>query len=339
MALKKFAQTRWTIDPQSITLYPYRIFNVLSTAFAIIFTIFIFVFGATLYNDTREGIIAMIPMFLGLAVIILLLYGVARTYIIFDSQAQVMRKKLFGILTIKSERFDDLENVNIVRNGMGGYNYRAFPKRNKYGKGTVISANYGKDGDPNAIALTQEVFPVIHQYLSQGYQTTSNVKTPITNFKYYNVNPPYYAIKKNTVGSLIFGLCLLAFSIYAFINKSVTENSDTFHKVLLIGATFIGGLGLIFVAFTKIIFDTANQTVSRVNALGIGNRVYYFADFVNFQITRRTTNAIYSGTDINMYFQVPGASKQVPLVLKNIRNTKKIDLFLQETRAIMGIDK
>ena len=337
MALKKIAQTRWNIESERVTLYPYRIYNVLSIGFAVIFTAFIIFFCKTLYPDPSQSVSLMITMFLGLTIIVGILWGVSRTSVVFDSSARVMRKKLFGWLNIRSEKFDDLDNIGVVRNTMGGYNYRAFPKRNKYGKGVVVSANYTKNDDVNAIALTQEAFPVIMQFLSTGYIEPTYADTAITDYKFYDTHPPYYAIKRKWIGGLLIGLCLIALALNEFINQAMTHDSDLFHKVLVIGGFLLGGAAFVFSAFTKIVFDTANKTVSRINPLGVGNQTFAFADFINFQITRRTYNFVYSGTDINMYFQVPGSNKQKALVIKSFSSTKKIDQFLQETRHIMAL--
>ncbi|UOE46685.1 hypothetical protein MTO98_19970 [Mucilaginibacter sp. SMC90] len=337
MALKKFAQTRWDIESRRVTLYPYRIFNVLSIGFAVVFAAFIVFFNVTLFPDPSQALSTSIPMFLGLAVIVGMLWGIGRTSVVFDNDSQVMRKKLFGLLSIRSERFDDIDNIGVVRNTMGGYNYRAFPKRNKYGKGVVVSANYAKNDDANAIALTQEAFPVIMQFLSTGYTEPAYADTVITDYQFYDTHPPYFAIKRKWVGGLLIGLCLIALALNEIINKTITHDSDMIHKVLVIGGCLLGGTAFVFSTFSKIVFDTANKTVNRYNPLGIGNQTFAFADFINFQITRRSYNFIYSGTDINMYFQVPGSNKQKALVIKSFSSTKKIDQFLRETRHVMAL--
>jgi hypothetical protein len=337
MALKKFAQTRWDIETQRVTLYPYRIFNALSIAFAIVLAGFVIFAYVMVNQDPILSFSTGIPIFITFGVIVGLIWAIGRTKVVFDNDDKVMRKKLFGVLSIRSERFDDLAHVGIVRNTMGGFNYRAFPKSNKYGKGIVVSASYGKDDDPNAIALNSEAFPVIAQFLSAGYNPVESANEVIMDFKFYDNHPPYYAIKRNIAGSLILGLGLLALGINEITNHSITHDSDTFHTDLVIGLFLIFGLFLIYSAFTKVIFDTNAKTVSRTNPLGMGNQTYNFADFVNFQITRRTTNMIYSGTDVKMYFQIPGSNKQKILPLKSFRSTKKIERFLQESRYIMGI--
>lgn len=337
MALKKFAQTRWDVEAQRVTLYPYRIFNALSIAFAVILLGFMVVAYIMLEQDPIVSFATGIPMFITFAIIVALIWAVGRTTVVFDNDAQVMRKKLFGILSIRSERFDDLANVGMVRNTMGGFNYRAFPKRDKYGKGVVVSASYAKDDDPNAVALTNEAFSVITRFLTAGYHVNENTTQLITDFKFYDNNPPYYSIKRNIAGGLIIGLILFAVGVNELINHSITHDSDTFHKVLVI-VVFLGFGGIFaFSAFTKVTFDTNAKTVTRENLMGIGNQTYSFAEFINFQITRRTTNMIYSGTDVKMYFEIPGSTKQKVLALKSFRSTKKIDRFLEESRYIMGI--
>jgi hypothetical protein len=337
MALNKFAQTRWDIETQRVTLYPYRVFNALGIAFAVVLAGFVIFAYIIVNQDPMLSLSTGVPIFITFGVIAGVIWAVGRTTIVFDNDAQVMRKKLFGVLSIRSERFNDLANVGIVRNTMGGFNYRAFPKRDKYGKGIVVSASYAKDDDPNVIALNTEVFPVITQFLSAGYLPVNNTDYVIMDFKFYDHNPPYYIIKRNIVRSLILGLGLLALGINELVNHSITHDSDTFHKVLVIGLFLIFGIFFMYSIFTKVVFDVNAKTVSRTNPLGMDNQTYNFSDFINFQITRRTTNMIYSGTDVKMYFQIPESNKQKVLQLKSFRSTKKIDRFLHESRYIIGI--
>lgn len=339
MALKKFAQTRWEIETQRVTLYPYRIFTALSIGFGIVFAGFIVFFCLTLYPGRPErAVSSMISLLIGLGVIVALVWAVSRTTVVFDNDTRVMRKKLFGLLSIRSEKFDDLQNIGIVRNTTGGYNFRAFLKRNKYGKGIVVSASYSKDDDPNAIALNHEAFTVIDGFLAAGFNHGDNQGEAITDFKYYTANPPYYTIKRN-IGGAVVGLILIVVAVNELINHTLTHDSDTFHKVLVIGGFLFMGVAFIFGTLNKVIFDTNAKTVSSINVLGINNQTFNFSDFINFQVTRRTTNMIYSGTDVKMYFEIPGSNKQKVLAIKSFSNTKKIDRFLQESRYIMDSGK
>lgn len=337
MAIKQFAQTRWKIEPQRVTIYPYSIFNLLSIVLGIIFIIFIVLFGVIIYPDMVGALPAMIPMILLLLLITFLFWSMPRTFVVFDNQSQVMSKKLFGLMTITSVNFSDLEAISIVRNKIGGYNYRAFTKKDKYGKGIIVSAAYGKDDDSNAIALNQEAFSIIRQFLAPGQQTSSSVKTPITDFQFYDVNLPYYTIKhKSKIVGLLIGIGLIVFAVNEVFNKTIT--SGTMDTIFLVGGGLIGGAAILIGAFTKIVFDTTNQVLSKINPFGFGTQTYAIANFVNFQITRRTTNLIYAGTDINMYFKILGSDKQTAIKIRSFRSTKKIDQFLQETRHIMGLN-
>ncbi len=337
MAIKQFAQTRWKIEPQRVTIYPYSIFNLLSIVLGIIFIVFIVLFGVIIYPNMAGALPAMIPMVLLLMLITFMFWSMPRTFVVFDNQSQVMSKKLFGLMTITSVNFSDLEAISIVRNKLGGYNYRAFTKKDKYGKGVIVSAAYGKDDDPNAIALNQEAFSVIRQFLALSQQTIHSVKTSITNFQFYDVNLPYYTIKqKSKIVSFLIGICLVVFAVNELFNKTVT--SGTIDKVLFIGGGFVGGAAILIGTFTKIVFDTTNRVLSKINPFGFGTQTYAITNFVNFQITRRTTNLIYSGTDINMYFKIPGSAKQTAIKIRSFRSTKKIDQFLHETRHIMGLN-
>lgn len=323
MSLNALRKTRWKIDPRSITVSPYGVFYILSVCLALAFGLFFFV------NSVPQGVIV------SFAVIIFVLALFGNTKIVFDNEEQVMQKKLFGFLQVAAIPFEKLEGINIVRNNVGGYNFQAFKKNNKFGKGLVVSCGYSKDTDANALGFTQEVIQAVHTWLDQVPQSDNTIKKPIQDYTFYHVNQTEYVVKKSKVFLIVTGLLFVAFAVYALINETVMPNAKPLMKYAIIAGSFLLGLFAILGAFTKIVFDTAAKVVRTVSPIGLRNREYAFADFDGFQVIRKSTNMIYSGTDVQIYFRENNNKKAGMLVLKSFIGTKKIDLFLEETGNIM----
>ena len=323
MSLNTLRKTRWKIDPRSISVYPYGVFYILSVCLALAFGLFFIV------NSVPQGVI------ISLAIIFFVLALFGNTTIVFDNEGQVMQKKLFGFLPVASIPFEKLEGINIVRNNTGGYNFKAFKKNDKFGKGMVVSCGYSKDTDTNALGFTQEVIQAIHIWLDQVPQSDNTIKKPIGEYTFYHVDQTEYIVKKSKIIFILSGLLFVAFAVWALMDETVMQNAKPLMKYAIIAASFLFGLFVILGAFTKIVFDTAAKVVRTVSPIGLRNREYAFADFDGFQVIRKSTNMIYSGTDVQIYFRENNNKKAGMLILKSFIGTKKIDLFLEETGNIM----
>lgn len=323
MSINTLRKTRWKVNPRSISVYPYGVFYILTFFLALAFGVLIALNGAP------QGII------ISLVVILLLLGLFGNTNVVFDNEQQLMQKKLFGFLPVASIPFEKLEGINIVRNNMGGYNFRAFRKNDKFGKGTPVSAGYSKETDTNALGFTQEVIAPVHAWLDEITPANSDIKKPLDSYSFFLVNHTEYVVKKSKVTFILSGLLFIAFGVYALIDETVMPNAKPLVKYGVIAGSLLLGLALIVGAYTKIVFDTADKMVRTVSPIGLRNREYSFSDFDGFQIVRRSTNMIYTGTDVQIYFRANNNKKAGMLVLKTFMGTKKIDRFLEETGSVM----
>lgn len=323
MSLNTLRKTRWKIDPRSISVSPYGVFYILSVCLALAFGLLFIV------NSASQGVI------ISLAVILFVLALFGNTKIVFDNEEQVVQKKLFGFLPVTSIPFEKLEGINIVRNNTGGYNFKVFKKNDKFGKGMIVSCGYSKDTDANALGFTQEVIQAVHIWLDQVPQSDTTIKKTIEDYTFYHVNQTEYTVKKSKIIFIISGLLFVAFAVYALMDETVMPNAKPLMKYAIIAGSFLFGLFVILGAFTKIVFDTADKVVRSVSPIGLRNREYAFADFDGFQVIRKSTNMIYSGTDVQIYFRENNNKKAGMLILKSFVGTKKIDQFLEETGNIM----
>ncbi|WP_010603008.1 hypothetical protein [Pedobacter agri] len=73
----------------------------------------------------------------------------------------------------------------------------------------------------------------------------------------------------------------------------------------------------------------------RKNPIGLGNKTYSFDHFNGIQTVRKSTNLIYSGTDVQLYFLKPGDQKEEVMVLSSFFSTKKVERFVAEVNSII----
>lgn len=324
MSIKTLIKTRWKIENDKLTIYPFGRLFIFGVVLGIIFIALIFAINAT-------GIPYVIPF---LIVLSLAMFASGYSCIVFDRNTNTMKKLLFGIIPILNKPFDQLYGVNIMRQSTGGFNYRIFPKDNKFGKGTIISSYYGKDTDPYAIAFNEEVITRIHSYLDQADPLPPQQEI-ITAYQYFTESQGVYTLKQPKAGSLILGLLFLAFAIHEFlptawmIEKGPLVRYGVAIFSLILAAVFLNSI------FMTITFDTRLRIVQKTSPLRMGNLKMPFEYFDNFHTVRKTTNGAYTGTEVHMIFLEPDAKYTKGMLVKHVRNTKKIDRFIDEIKNIM----
>lgn len=197
MSLKSLSKTRWKIETNHVTVYPYGVFYLFTAVIAVLFTGLLLIY----MNYQHAGIGESLPFMLLLLLIVILFWGFAATYIEFDLGKARMRKMLMGFIPVNTIPLSKLQGINSVSNMAGSYNYRLFEKNSRFGKGIVVSSGYTKTDDPNAIAFVEEAVPVIHSYLDQYDTPADNVKEKITSFRFFTQQGDTYTIKNKKIGA------------------------------------------------------------------------------------------------------------------------------------------
>ena len=275
------------------------------------------------------------PLLLVLIVIVVLFIGWAGTCIEFDISTGIMRKKLMGFLPIASIPFSRIYGISPVSNMMGSYKYRIFKKDNRYGKGILVSSAYGKNDDPNAIAFVDEVITPIHRFL-EAHDGPEDFKPQlIEKYEFFNVQGGNYTIKRNKIGSTILGLVLLGIGIHELTPGAWLGHDLAIGRICFLIFTLIGGPAIMLAGFTEVKFDKDSRLLTRMSPIGLGNKTYSFDDFNGLQTVRKSTNLIYTGTDVQIYFLKPQSQKEDVLVLQSFMSTRKVERFISEVNSII----
>lgn len=331
MSLKSLSKTRWKIESDRVTIYPYGLSYILAAVLAIIFGAGYLFYVQSLQNSMESSM----PLLLVLLVIIVLFLGWARTSIEFDVNSGIMRKKLMGFLPITSISFSRIYGISPVSNTMGSYTYRVFKKDNRYGKGILVSCSYVKNDDPNATAFVDEVITTIHRQLEVHDSPEDFRPQVIDNYTFFNVQGGSYTLKKNRIGSVVFGTLLLAVGIHELTPYAWMGHETNIGRICFLLFTLIGGPSIILAGFTNITLDKTSRLLTRTNPIGIGNKTYSFDNFNGIQTVRRSTNFIYSGTEVQVYFLKPGTQKEEAIALQSFFSTRKVERFVAELNSII----
>ncbi|MFC4211060.1 hypothetical protein ACFOWA_07705 [Pedobacter lithocola] len=330
MSLKSLSKTRWRIEPDRIIVFPYGLSYILAAVLAVIFAAGYIVYTNYLHNSLESSFLLLSV----LLIIIVLFIGWAGTSIEFDINGGVMRKKLFGFLPVSSIPFSNIYAINPVTE-LGSYKYKVFKKENRYGKGILVSSAYGKNDDPNALAFVEEVITPIHRYL-ELYDGPNDFKpVNIESYQFFNVQGGAYTIKKNKIGGVILGLVLLAVGIHELTPNAWLGHGYDIGRICFLIFTIIGGPIIILAGFTEVTLDKNTRLLTRTNPIGLGNKTYTFDNFNGVQTVRKSTNFIYSGTDVQVYFLKPDKQKEEAIVLQSFFSTRKVERFIAEVNSIM----
>lgn len=324
MSIKTLIKTRWKIEHDKLTIYPFGMLFIFGVVLGIVFLALIFAINAT-------GIPYVFPFLVTLS---LLMFAGGYTCIVFDRSTNTMKKLLFGIIPVINKSFDQLYGVNIMRQATGGFNYRIYPKDNKFGKGMVISSYYNKDNDPRAITFNEEVVSRIHSYLDQADPLPPQQEI-ITEYQYFDESQGIYTLKQPKIGGAILGLIFLAFAVHEMLPTAWLGEKGLLVRYGVAIFTFLLAVVFLNSIFMTITFDTRLKIVQKASPLKMGNLKMPFEYFQNFQMIRKTTNGAYTGTEVHMIFQEPDAKHAKTMLVRHVRNTKKIDRFIDEIKNIM----
>jgi hypothetical protein len=324
------AKTKWIIEPSTLTIYPKRNLRIVGLIFFVLIAGFIFFLSRSLQGYSSGftfgyyGFLLLVP---------LLLIFIAETKVIFDGNSRKLYKKI-GFLPIGSIPFDDIASVQAYEILGSGYNYRLFKKSNRHGKGLIVSSGYNKASNANLIQFQQEVLPKIDELVFANAPVVP--KQTIYDFQFFKEEGGVYLLRDNKIGSLIIGLILIGVTVAILLNPNFLTNEGSIQKILLTYFPSLIGLALLFAATSNIRFDKAQRKIIRSTFAGRVVKEYPFDHLIRFQIIRKTTNFIYSGTEVRAEIELPAKNKITTLILKNFTGTKKIDRFIDEANTILG---
>jgi len=325
------SKTQWKIASDRIVIRPFGLLFILGGVLAAIFIALFIAFRQL----GEQNIVGSAPFALSLLAILTLFFLGGFTYILFDRSTSTMKKMLLGFIPVRTVPFNKLQGVNIVTQSAGGFSFRIFTKADRYGKGITISSGYSKDTDPNAVAFSNEVIPLIHQYLDAVDPLPQEKVEQITDFMHFTNNEGVYTLKVKKAGALVFGLFFLGIGVHECTPDAWLVDLRPFGRLLMTVFPIILGIVFCAAAYTKTTFNTSTRMIVRKSPIYLGNQQHPFENFLNFQTIRKTYNGIYSGTEVHMMFQKPGDAKAKGMLMSTIKNTKKIERFIQEVNTIM----
>ncbi len=328
--IKFMAKTKWTIGPGTLTIYPKRNLRIIGAIFFVLIGAFIFYLSRSVQGYSASltfgyyGFLLLIPLMLIFA---------AETKVIFDGSSRVLYKKI-AFLPTGSIPFDDIASVEPYEVLGSGFNYQLFRKSNRHGRGILISAGYSKATDTNLIAFQQEVLPKIDELVFANAPIAP--KQTIYDFKFFREEGGVYLLRDNKIGSFIFGFIFIGATVAILFTPDFLSGEGSFQKILITFFPALIGLGLLYAATSNIRMDTNQRKIIRSTLAGRFNKEYPFDDLIRFQVIRKTTNFIYSGTEVRAEIFLPAKNKTTILSLKNFIGTKKIERFLDEANTILG---
>ncbi|RFM32037.1 hypothetical protein [Chitinophaga silvisoli] len=331
MSIKELMKTRWTVESDRITIYPYGWYFVVSVILAVLligFTIAVYIMEPYSFAHTMTILTPFFVAFLAL------FFANGYTHIVFDNTSFTMTKKWLGIIPVVTKSFDQLHGINVMRQSTGGFNFRMYPKDNKFGKGIALSSYYTKDSHPNCVAFTSEVIPLIHKYLDMSSPLTEQ-KEIITEYQYFTESNGIYTYKQRRVGMIIFAIACLALGIHEMTPYAYFQDKNDLVRFLFIVGPLLFALIFLNAMFMTITFDTKNRMVEKKSPARLGNLKMPFEYFQNFHMIRKTTNGAYSGTEVHMIFHEPGAKNTKSMMIRQVQNTRKIDRLIDEIKSIM----
>lgn len=312
---------KYKISDDEISIYTVRMLQV----FAVVFCLFyVLIAGAILwmsyyFNDEIPLEKLRFPLLMLLIFPIMFLAGNKR--IIFKQRDEMVYKS-FGFGRKEVAPFSEIASIQYV----GGNNcYKIFLKSDPYGKGiTITSPITGKELEK----FEAENLPALKQMIFANHiETQSKAIVNIENLKYYTRKGNIFVIKGS--GNLFGTILVVLIGLSLFIGLGIIGKQSEFLFVpipILLCAIYMGTRNRFF--------DVSNRTLNVVSLFG--KKSYYFEQFVSFRTVRNSTNGIYDNTSVELIF-IDDKGNQITAKLIDIRNTKKIENFFAETKAVMRI--
>ncbi|MBV7530722.1 hypothetical protein [Chitinophaga sp. sic0106] len=324
-------KTKWKIGDTLIQVFPNR-------AYLLSGILVLFILGV-IWTYIAKGSPALMASLAQGYVFVLIVAGFffanAATVYVFDANAKKVTSKWAGILTLKTISFDDIAVIDAVT-GTYGLTYAIFKKSNRHGKGIRISSYYKGFDDKTAISFEAELLPALAKMVFGNQPATSAQPVPIGTFEFYKPEGEVYLMKQNKIFTAVIMLVCLVWWYYAFTTPGYAPGRSPVREFIAVWFPLVLALVFAFMLTSSWQFDKQRRVIVSKSLGGLTKKEINFDDFVRYNIVRRSTNFIYTGTSVNLVFNTADG-KQREFAIRTFMNTNKIQRFLDETAEIMGV--
>lgn len=317
---------KFKVSDNEITIYTQRAFSIAGMILLVLFLVSMAGLAYMMSMMGEGGIsFASYGLLISLLPCLLLFFLGSKKIIVSEKDETIYSAYFLGKKPLA--RFSEIKDVEYVKGS--DYSYRAFLKADSYGKGILLTTrttrpNYLKDFERDAL-------PIIRKMIAESNQEKQEERQAIIieNYRYYRQKGNIFILKRKK--EVVWNIFLVLLALF-FLYLGLTTTTKEFLYVPI--PMFLVGLGLIMQRKT---FDLSQQTFT--HSFGFFFRkTYFFNQFHNFNIVRKTLNNMYDGTDVRIVFKMKNA-KIKEVTLRDFRKTKKIDRFIQETKSILSDDR
>lgn len=321
---------RAKIEGNIITTYPN---GKLSLVMSICMLV-VFIFLIPLFSSVGK-FLPLLAVMLPLVLIVLWSLASYHKKVVFDLTAKTMTvKHFFGQ---RQYQFADLDRVCRVNNISTQQDYFMITTReHRYGGGIRILPLICKKSEYNAFAT--QVVPVLQNAIERNddytSQTIDNLTASMGDKKYYKLaeDGAYYHIDVNYF-IIILGLALTGFGLYytSDVKWNDLGNYMKYDKNFwLYPLSLFSGLFMLTRGVAKVEIQPAEFKMSVSFMGGLLNRSYELIKPLKLTAQAQLKNGRYESTDVLIGVN----HKKGWIILRNFTNSRKVEDFLLETRAL-----
>ncbi|MEO5594132.1 MAG: hypothetical protein ABIR15_16165 [Chitinophagaceae bacterium] len=256
----------------------------------------------------------------------------SRQKAVFDASSKTFYRSVFNIKfrTIPFSEIDCVRAIPVNGISFGEY-FRLVLKKDRYGGGVRLSKAYLVTNKQYS-TWSKELMPAISQMLQ--YSSVPLAAEPVlitgdADFRFYKPTANgYMTFTRSAMGrfySALLGGVILFGGFFGVSNPAKTSDTLVSLLIILIGV-------IILTSLTNKITITQKE-ICKSQVLGLIKTKRCTENFINFSTLRRSTNAIYNGTDVLMNF-----NNEKAFSLRSFYRTQKIERFMAETKKAMSVN-
>jgi len=309
---------KYRISDDEIVVYSSRVLTMLGVALSIIYVLSIAAVFAMILSLGGDLKMSNVLFCLILFAPLLLMFLFGNRQVIFNRLDKTVYKS-YGFGRKGVAHFSDIQNIEF-RAGTTA-SYRIYLKSDPYGKGINLLS------PAKAVEeFDEKIMPALEEMTHFSNSAPAELLIDINNLKYYTRKGDVFTlIRRYEIGFNIFLFCLTSALLFWGIKSA--ENSIIFCSL----APLLIAIGLL-THIRK--FDTKSRVFTH-SIMFVWQKSYRFEQFIRFLVVRNTMNGMYNGTDVKLVF-LNDKGKEETVKLIDIQKTKKIELFIQETKKIMA---